>query len=301
MKVFIGWSGTRSKEVAEALKDWLPDVLHSVTPFISSDIERGKESVHVLRSELEKSNFGILCLTRDNCVKPWVLFEAGALSKVLESAALCPYLIDMEPEDLPQPLWFFQATKADEKGTHDLIRSLNAASELELSGQQVRRSFEKWWPDLKPKLESKAKPLGPPASAQAFHLINVKTLTVLRVVGRPHKNGEPLEIGTYSGEEQEVWYFHQVERRYHAIVSAYTGQCVDVEGNSTAEQAKIHQWEFQNGENQKWTLALQKDCSYKLRAKHSGRYLAVTDAGIKQMPEADSRSQRWWLTPVFAF
>jgi Ricin-type beta-trefoil lectin domain-like/TIR domain len=301
MKVFIGWSGPRSKEVAEALKDWLPDVIHSVVPFISSDIEKGKESVHVLRSELEKSNFGILCLTKDNCIKPWVLFEAGALSKVLENAAVCPYLIDMEPEDLPQPLWFFQAAKADEKGTQELIRSLNAASEIVLSGQQIRRSFEKWWPDLEPRLKSKAKPVGPPASAQAFHLINVKTLTVLRALGVPHKNGELLEVGNYSGEEREIWYCHQVEKRYYAIVSSHTGQCIDVEGNSTAEQAKIHQWEFQNGENQKWALALQKDCSYKLRAKHSGRYMAETDRGIRQMSEADSRSQKWWLTPVFTY
>jgi hypothetical protein len=35
------------------------------------------------------------------------------------------------------------------------------------------------------------------------------------------------------------------------------------------------------GDNQKWALALQNDGSYKLRAKHSGKYLGLTEAGIK--------------------
>ncbi|MEK6279829.1 MAG: RICIN domain-containing protein [Acidobacteriota bacterium] len=300
MKVFLSWSGTRSKEVAEALKEWLPDVLHVVTPFVSSaDIEKGRDFFRVLRAELAESNFGIVCLTKDNCRKPWVLFEGGALAKVLDNSSLCPYLIDMQPSELPDPLRLFEAAIADEQGTRDLVRALNSASDsVKLSEHQIGRTFDRWWPDLKPKLVSKAKPLGPSVEAGSYLFINVKTGLVLKAGGRP-KNGELLETVACSGDDRETWTLHQVERRYYAIASAYTLQCLDVEGTSVNEKAKIHQWEFQNGDNQKWSLVVQKDGSYKVKAKHSGRYLAATDEGVKQMGDAESRNQRWWIAPVF--
>lgn len=302
MKVFLSWSGSRSKEVADALRDWLPDVLHSVIPFMSSiDIETGRDFFRVLRSELSESNFGILCLTKDICLKPWVLFESGSLAKAVGSSSLCPYLIDMEPNELPIPLALFQAANADENGTYRLIESLNSSSELHLSEPQLRKSFEKWWPDLKPKLESKEKPLGLPTGAQNFHLINVKTSTALRAMGSPHKNGEPLALVAYSGEEQQIWTIHEVERRYYAIRSVHTRQCLDVEYGSTAHQTTIHQYRFENKDNQKWALYLNNDGSYRIRAKHSELYLSVTDGGIKQMPEDDHQNQGWWLVPHFSY
>lgn len=32
MKIFLGWSGERSKALAEAMREWLPLVLHYVEP-----------------------------------------------------------------------------------------------------------------------------------------------------------------------------------------------------------------------------------------------------------------------------
>jgi hypothetical protein len=142
--------------------------------------------------------------------------------------------------------------------------------------------------------------LGPAVESQTFHLINVKTSTYLRASGLPHKNGEPLDLSV-AGDEREIWRFHPVEKKYYAIASGYTEQCVDVEGNSTAERAKVHQWQFQNGENQKWCLLLQSDGSYKLRVKHSRYFLSATEDGIKQMPPIDSRGQKWWLIPIFNY
>jgi hypothetical protein len=84
MKVFISWSGERSQALAQALRDWLPLVLHYVEPWLSqSDIEPGERWASEVSKELEVSNFGIICVTKENTESPWILFEAGALAKSL--------------------------------------------------------------------------------------------------------------------------------------------------------------------------------------------------------------------------
>ncbi len=42
MKLFISWSGARSEYIAEVLREWLPNVIQAVCPWMSaSDIDKG--------------------------------------------------------------------------------------------------------------------------------------------------------------------------------------------------------------------------------------------------------------------
>jgi len=114
MKIFISWSGEHSREVAKALKEWLPYVIQETAPWMSEhDIDAGVRWSQRLAQVLEESAFGVVCLLADNQKAPWVLFEAGALSKSVKESRLIPYLIGMSAGDVEPPLSQFQSVQAN--------------------------------------------------------------------------------------------------------------------------------------------------------------------------------------------
>jgi len=164
MKVFLSWSGEESHYVAARLRDWLPDVIQDIEPWMSSaDIAAGARWSTNIQRQLSETSLGILCVTRENQGAPWLVFEAGALAKTIDGTYVCPYLIDMTAAQLePGPLTQFQAKSANEEGTFDLLRTLNRAGrEDHLPDDKLRRSFSKWWPELEQRL--KTIPVGPAA------------------------------------------------------------------------------------------------------------------------------------------
>lgn len=78
MKVFLSWSGERSKQVANLLSSWLCCVIQATRPWISSkDIDRGSLWFSEINDQLKDTSVGIICLTKENKDRPWILFEAG--------------------------------------------------------------------------------------------------------------------------------------------------------------------------------------------------------------------------------
>lgn len=150
MKVFISWSGDQSRDLAEVLRDWLPGVLQSVRPFFTpSDIEKGARWNKDIAQELEASAFGIFCLTRENLGRPWLMFEAGALSKRIDTSRVCPVLFGIDGADLEGPLVQFQASKFSESEIHNLVKTLNSAmGDHRLEDTVLSTLFEMWWPKL---------------------------------------------------------------------------------------------------------------------------------------------------------
>ncbi|WCH92723.1 TIR domain-containing protein [Streptomyces moderatus] len=156
MKVFLSWSGERSKKMAEALKAWLPDVLQAVRPWISSqDISKGSRGLRDIAGELAESHFGIICVTAGNQTSPWVNFEAGALSKQMDESLVVPLLLDIKAAELTGPLAQFQATESVSKeDMHQLMRDINTAlGDSSISSERLGRAFERNWPDLEEHLE----------------------------------------------------------------------------------------------------------------------------------------------------
>lgn len=149
-KIFISWSGELSKALGEAVRDWIPKVLQSVKPYFTpDDIEKGSRWAKEIGEELASSQLGIICLTQDNQHSPWILFEAGALSKNLEESKVCPILFNFDTTELKGPLSSFQATKFNKDDFKKLVESINnSCNETKLDQKSLDETFDMWWPKL---------------------------------------------------------------------------------------------------------------------------------------------------------
>ena len=132
MEVFICWSGNRGLAAAQALRDWLPDVIQRVVPWLSKkDIDAGARWSPEIADRLDKTDFGIVCLTPESLSAKWIHFESGALAKRVDRSRVCPYLLlGVEPTDVVGPLAQFQANSADEPGTRNVVEAMNNQEEL---------------------------------------------------------------------------------------------------------------------------------------------------------------------------
>ena len=154
MKVFISWSGERSRDVATALGDWLPQVLHAIDPFVSTrDLAAGARWAIELAEKLEETAFGIVCVTRENQSEPWLNYEAGAIAKSIAASRVAPLAIDLSPAEIVHPLGQFQATRADREGVGEIIKSMNEACASPISEKYLSKAIEMWWPQLEKRLE----------------------------------------------------------------------------------------------------------------------------------------------------
>ncbi len=153
-KVFISWSGELSKALGETVRDWIPKVLQSVKPYFTpDDIEKGTRWAREIEHELSSSQLGIICLTQDNQHSPWILFEAGALSKNLEESKVCPILFNFDSTDLIGPLSSFQATRFNKEDFKKLIESINnSCNDTKLEQKGLDETFDMWWPKLDEKI-----------------------------------------------------------------------------------------------------------------------------------------------------
>ncbi len=153
MKVFISWSKDLSHKIAKILEDWLPSVIQDIEPFLSSDIEKGKRWSDEISRNLYECEFGIICLTLENQHEPWILFEAGAMSR--NDANICPLLIDLSTTDLINPLSQFQGVKSiiNKKEMKKLFVTLNKHIKKPLDDHQLQKAFNRCWKEYNTKIQ----------------------------------------------------------------------------------------------------------------------------------------------------
>lgn len=157
MNIFICWSGRRSKEIAEALREWLPTVLEGLVITYSPDIEKGKPWFNSIGLGLSQARAGLVCLTPENLESDWIHFEAGALFR--ETAKIFPYLYKVEAGEVHGPLSHFQTTEANQSDTKKLMVSIVELMAAQDATREIWEArFTAQWPMLDTRLKQ-IKPL----------------------------------------------------------------------------------------------------------------------------------------------
>ncbi|MBU9382121.1 toll/interleukin-1 receptor domain-containing protein [Burkholderia gladioli] len=149
MKIFISWSGERSKQVADLMGEWIRCVIQASRPWVSTqNIDRGALWFNEIQNQLQDTAIGIVCLTKENKNKPWILFECGALIKGLTASRVCTLLIDLQPSDVLDPLAQFNHTSPMKQDMWKLIKTLNncVPSENRLPDATLENAFITYWP-----------------------------------------------------------------------------------------------------------------------------------------------------------
>ena len=161
--VFLCWSGTRGRKVAEALDTAIRRLECGLEPFRSPGIEKGSIWFDQVRQNLDAAKFLVVCLTPENARSPWIHYEAGAVAAKMVSGAnakaiprVYPYLFQMDGVELTGPLAQVQGTNATKEDTLRLIRQLIP------DAKQARweRGADAWWNALQEDLhEAEDRPL----------------------------------------------------------------------------------------------------------------------------------------------
>ena len=177
MKIFLCWSGERSRHVAkefdEFLKDLnkkLPGLNNLFDPFRSANIEKGLPWFQAVESELASAQAVLVTITPENCESP-MHYEAGAIANGMRiemsrkgkrkanvdtiKGRLFTYLFGMDARALKGPLAAYQSTAATYEDTRALVRRLLTIADAALpTGEQSEediaweKQFRSCWNDF---------------------------------------------------------------------------------------------------------------------------------------------------------
>lgn len=149
-KVFLSWSGERSKKMGIFLKDWLESIFPSTEIFFSEDIAKGSRGLDAISNALNECNIGIFLITPENKSNQWINYEAGAISKNIANSHIFTLILDdsLTPSELG-PLSLFQATHITESQINKFLWSFNEALDSQkIPIGRLQGVIDKWISDL---------------------------------------------------------------------------------------------------------------------------------------------------------
>lgn len=195
MRIFLCWSGMISEKIATALYEFLGDVIQELKPFLSTEsIRKGDRWRSELSQQLAETDFGILCLTKENLQAPWILFEAGALSKNLVNGRVTALLTGIQPTEVIEPLSQFQHTRSDREDILRLLKDINnlLPEEKRLTIDRLERVFSNYWPGLEKKLSESLQEGAKVKGSAPKRTTDDMVGEILELVRELKRSGEPV-------------------------------------------------------------------------------------------------------------
>jgi SAM-dependent methyltransferase len=185
-RVFISWSGVRSKHVAESLKEWLEDFFRDCNTnifFSKKDLHGGDDWYQIVRTELNSADAIVLCLTPENMYAPWINFECGAVDCL--SKTVFPLLFDMERAELISPLKHITPQKVERQGVQDLVQTISGLLTPNQIGERFLEShFNQKWSDLETKLSEIPKRSSSMSTPLALELLRLQLADTIELFGK---------------------------------------------------------------------------------------------------------------------
>lgn len=111
--------------------------------------------MNTVASQLEGIRVGIICLTAKNQSSPWLNFEAGAMSKLVDDSHVIPLAFDIEKGQIKNPLGQFQAVHFTREDMFDVASTINdaIAAPVPLTQAKLERAFDLAWPLFNTQIE----------------------------------------------------------------------------------------------------------------------------------------------------
>lgn len=178
IKLFLAWSGDKGRLVAEALVKWLPEVIPDVKPWMSDRNIVDTVWFNEIVTAINEAKAGIVCLTRENFDRPWILFEAGGLMVNCDKTAVFNLLLDVKAEELDglnYPLFPCELYSFQKERVLSILKALNEMSDpsQRLKPEEVKKRFETHWKELESELNAISQNIPFP-----MHLLNEKRYRV---------------------------------------------------------------------------------------------------------------------------
>jgi len=149
MKIFMSWSGARSKKMGEFLSNWVPKIFPSAEIFFSPDIPKGEEGFNTINNELGQSDIGIFLFTRENIDSVWMGYEAGAIRHNTNSGKVLAIFLDEGLSEVNLgPYQYLQHANWDGVEFVKVVRTINELLDNKrLDPEHLELVLEKHLPD----------------------------------------------------------------------------------------------------------------------------------------------------------
>jgi len=120
-----------------------------------ADIDKGALWRSEIQANLEQAQAGIIVLSSENLERPWLVFEAGALSN--KHDRVYTYLVGLSALPPNHPLHAFQNTATTEQDTLKMLNGVNRQIGTPIDESKLSKAFKHNWPEFEIALKEAVK------------------------------------------------------------------------------------------------------------------------------------------------